>query len=257
MFLSWMAVVSSQGYAAWKRVKSLYCLLEVPLEDEKLWSQQFSNKNEELQFRLPYWDRELDLKFKLNSWSVICGETGSGKSELLKKMSQRLAVGRVSFSMVQQEPYLFNDTIESNIFLGKVISEEKRLKAIEYLQLFGLDLLTTSSKSLLSLEVGENGKRLSGGQAKRLALVRSLMADTDVLLWDDPFSSVDVLLEKKILQALRTKEPSKTFILTSHRLTTVRSCDEACLIHSKTGLTKDEGALVDFFSEQVLETATS
>ena len=82
------------------------------------------------------------------------------------------------------------------------------------------------------------------------------MADAQVILWDDPFSSVDVLLERKILQALRSRVKEKTFVLTSHRLTTVKSCDRTVLLDPKTGIKAHggpvpEGALFDFFREQV------
>jgi ABC-type multidrug transport system fused ATPase/permease subunit len=266
MFLSWMAVVSSQGYAAWGRVKGLYAVVIKPHDEEALWSQQISQDAASLRFQLPYWEQKLDLTINIGSWTVLCGETGSGKSELLKKMAFRLSSTGTKFAMVQQEPYLFNDTVEANIFLGRVPTEEERKHASELLRLFGLDVLSTGAEALLSLEVGENGKRLSGGQAKRLALVRSLLAEAKVVLWDDPFSSVDILLERKIIQALRLRVKDQTFILTSHRLTTVKTCDRTLLLDPEVGVKAEggpkavevqEGALFDFFREQVHGAALS
>lgn len=256
MFLSWMAVVASQGYAAWGRVKGLYGVVVKPHDEEAQWSQQLVKDDRRMVFQLPYWEKNLRLDITHGSWTVLCGETGSGKSELLKKMAFRLSAGGVKFAMVQQEPYLFNDTVEANIFLGRDPNTEERKQASDLLRLFGLDVLSPGSEALLALEVGENGKRLSGGQAKRLALVRSLMADAQVVLWDDPFSSVDILLERKILQALRSRVKEKTFILTSHRLTTVKSCDRTVLLDPKAGIKAEggavpEGALFDFFREQI------
>ena len=254
MFLSWMAIVSSQGYAAWGRVKGLYNVVVEPHAEETQWKSQLI-LGEGYVFTLPYWDQTLRLHVKAGQWSVLCGETGSGKSELLRKMAFRLASQNVAFAMVQQEPYLFNDTLEANVFLGRTPSEAERASALKFLRLFGLEILAAGDEALLKLEVGENGKRLSGGQMKRLALVRSLMSEAKVLLWDDPFSSVDVLLERKILAALKVECRERTFVLTSHRLTTVRACDRAWLIGPKIGLREEEGALLDFFNEQVLATA--
>lgn len=259
MFLSWMAIVASQGYAAWKRVKGLYNVVVEPHAEEAQWKNQLVSDSA-WRFTLPYWDHEMQLVAQKGEWTVLCGETGSGKSELLKKMAHRLSANNVSFAMVQQEPYLFNDSVESNLFLGRVPTEGERTEAYELLKLFGLEILAPGASALLNLEVGENGKRLSGGQAKRLALVRSLMTQTDVVLWDDPFSSVDILLERKILLNLRERVKGKTFILTSHRLTTVRVCDQTVLLDPKVGIKAQggpraiegkEGALFDFFREQL------
>jgi ABC-type multidrug transport system fused ATPase/permease subunit len=265
MFLSWMAVVTSQGFAAWKRVKNLYKLLIVPQPEEGAWKSELRVSEQGLFFSLPYWDQFIDVDLDHKSWLVLCGETGCGKSELLKKMAHRLSVGEVSFSMVQQEPYLFNDTIESNIFLGREVNDEQRVEALRLLHIFGLDVLSMGDSHLLKLEVGEDGKRLSGGQAKRLALVRSLMSEAEVILWDDPFSSVDLVLEKKILKSLRSdpRYSQKTFILTSHRLTTVKMCDQAILLDNKQGvveksgakINEQSGAFVEFFREQLVNTS--
>ena len=58
------------------------------------------------------------------------------------------------------------------------------------------------SRELLILPLGENGKRLSGGQIKRMCLIRTLMGNAKFIIWDDPFSSVDLILEKKIMDEL-------------------------------------------------------
>jgi ABC-type bacteriocin/lantibiotic exporter with double-glycine peptidase domain len=96
------------------------------------------------------------------------------------------------------------------------------------------------------MEVGEKGKRLSGGQAKRLAIVRSIMADVDLYIWDDPFSSVDLILEKQIITELQKIDSlkNKTFILSSHRLSTVRSCDFCIYLEKDQGIV-EQGRVQD------------
>lgn len=259
MFLSWMAVVTSQGLAAWKRVKTLHNELSFKSPEEEGWSRECRDFEKSLEFDLPYWETHLKLSVPKGEWLVICGETGSGKSELLKKIGHRMAANFINFSMVQQEPYLFNDTIEANLFLGKEKTTELDSEARVLLKIFGLDLLAMNGEDLLNIEVGENGKRLSGGQAKRLSLVRSLLSRASVILWDDPFSSVDIVLERKILNHLKQSElcHGRTFILTSHRLTTVKMCDRAILLEPKVGIKaisdKDlKGAFLEFFQEQMV-----
>ena len=262
MFLSWMAMVASQGYAAWGRVKGLYKELVKPGSDEARWQSDVSVLEGRVELKLPYWEREVELSLLPGQWLVLCGETGCGKSELLKRSAQRLSSAKVGLAMVQQEPYLFNDTIEANLFLGHAPSDEERRRARALLELMGLTHLSSSGEDVLKLEVGENGKRLSGGQAKRLALVRSLMSKAQIVLWDDPFSSVDILMEKKIIDALRREAwvQEKSFVLTSHRLTTVRACDRALLLRPQEGIVAStdgmkslsEGALFEFFREQMV-----
>jgi len=103
----------------------------------------------------------------------------------------------------------------------------------------------------MKLEVGENGKRLSGGQAKRLCLVRSLLSEAQILIWDDPFSSGDLLLEKEIILKLKKSEvmKDKTVILTSHRLSTVRNSDELFYLDREVGII-EQGPVEQILKEQ-------
>jgi ABC-type multidrug transport system fused ATPase/permease subunit len=264
MFLSWVAVVMSQGIAAWKRIKELYLDLTCPsaVEEEAKMMKVFATA-EAYELNVSYWDLQLPLKLAKGRWSVFVGETGAGKSVILSKIATLLILNGRRISMVQQEPYLFNDTIEQNIFLGEAPDEQSRIKAIELLKMFQLDNLGLNAEEVLSLEVGENGKRLSGGQMKRVALIRSLMAEAEVCIWDDPFSSVDVILERKIINALRANQhwQHKTFIVSSHRITTVRLSDEIIFLDKLKGITAQgqvdsilkEVHVSQFFKEQLME----
>lgn len=264
MFMSWVAVVVSQGFAAWRRVKELHGILQTPTENENLLiNAPFEDTPDSQTFHIPFWDRPLDVKFKKNQWTVLVGETGSGKSYLLSQMATLMILRDMKVSMVQQEPYLFNDTIQENIFLGSPVTDEAREKAKRLLALFQLDSLEDSPDAVLSLEVGENGKRLSGGQMKRVALARSLMSGADIIIWDDPFSSVDIILERKIIRALKASPEwkMKTFIISSHRLTTVKLSDEVIYLTRDHGLeaqgTVDnilkEKNVAHFFKEQLVD----
>lgn len=265
MFLSWVAVVVSQGFAAWRRVKELYFLLDHPTESEKELSLSAPIISDSLmKLKLKYWDHELNLDITTRKWTAFIGETGSGKSYLLTRIATSFILDGHKVSMVQQEPYLFNDTIAGNIFLGREVTAAEELAAKELIVLFQLDSLANNLDEVLKLEVGENGKRLSGGQLKRVALIRSLLSGTDVIIWDDPFSSVDIILEKKIVKLIKenTKWKDCTFILSSHRLTTVRLCDDIIYVERDSGIKTQaplSEALKDinvcqFFKEQLLET---
>lgn len=263
-FLSWVAVVVSQGFAAWKRVKELHGMLIIPSkEEEELSVASPDVRADKVIVPVKFWEKPITLEAETGKWTVLIGETGSGKSYLLSSVATSLILKKHQVSMVQQEPYLFNDTIKENIFLGHEPDPDNYQKAIELLKIFQLDGLAPTIEEVMGLEVGENGKRLSGGQMKRVALVRSLMSGAKILIWDDPFSSVDIILERKIMNKLRSGEEWKdrTFIVSSHRLTTVKLSDNVIYIDRETGvkaqgpsehLLKEEN-VSRFFKEQMVD----
>lgn len=86
---------------------------------------------------------------------------------------------------------------------------------------------------------------------KRVALVRSLMSGAKVIIWDDPFSSVDIILEKKIITSMKNSADLKdlTFVISSHRLTTVRLSDEVIYLDIAEGI-KAKGAAENILKEE-------
>ncbi len=244
-YLSWVGVVVSRSSASWNRLKDLDKILITKTEFES----DLEKRNARiapLQFNLPYWDSDLNLGIVPGKWTVLIAKTGHGKSELLFKMAEVLRKRGENISLVAQDPYIYNDTVERNIFLGKSADEKERTYAKEVLRILGLDYLEPNLEKLMNLEVGENGKRLSGGQMKRLCLVRSIMSEADILIWDDPFSSVDLILEKSIIQELRSHDvlKNKTVILTSHRLSTVKNSEFLVFIDKEEGII-EEGTVAE------------
>jgi len=240
MFLSWIGVVFTRSAGAWSRVGELVNDLsnQSEMESELASEDSFSENSEELSFKFPYWEGDFNFSTKKGSMSIIVGETGHGKTEFLLKIAQILKNAGKNISFVAQDPYLYNGSILENLKLGNELSDEKLELAYELLSTFGLDYLANSKESLFELVVGEDGKRLSGGQSKRVSLVKSLLTDAEVIIWDDPFSSVDVVLEKQILDKLTQMNllNGKTVLLTGHRYTTVLLSDYVTLIEKNKGL---------------------
>jgi ABC-type multidrug transport system fused ATPase/permease subunit len=239
MYVSWIGVVFARSSVSWKRIRGLVSKLENISENEK--NLQSLNPNIDqngINLKFEFWKDLIEFNFQENKIYVFTGQTACGKSFVLTQIAEILKLNNKNISYVAQDPYLYNDTMLKNIFLGKDITEEDKKTASELLTIFGLDFLATSSEHLLDLEVGENGKRISGGQAKRISLVKSILSEANILIWDDPFSSVDIILEKKIIQKLKDKDifNKKTIILCSHRLTTVRFCDHVIFLDKETGI---------------------
>lgn len=246
-FMSWIGIVFVASAASWGRMKDLVTALDEPSREEIFLSEENEKlvvtSENKLDFVLEFWGKNLELNVFKGQWNVLIGATGAGKSHCLTQVAGILRLQGHSISYIAQAPYLYNDTVSANIFLGKEADGPSQEKAYELLTLFGLDYLASTREALFKLEVGEHGKRLSGGQAKRLCLVRSLMSDSDILIWDDPFSSVDVILERQIIDRLKKSSliknqlgENKTLILSSHRLSTVKMSDEIIFLEQGKGI---------------------
>ena len=237
-FMAWIGVVFSSSLGSWARIKELIFDLGKKSEREKL-LERLNGPLDKTSgaFKVEFWGEALDIPLERKKWTVIIGKTGSGKSEILIQLASILKDKGHKVSFIFQNPYIYDDDIEANIFLGRQASENDKDEAYKLLKLFSLDFLSHGKEELFKMKVGEHGKHLSGGQAKRLALIRSLMSGAEFLLWDDPFSSVDVILEKEIIDKLKNMEAikDKTLILSSHRISTVKLCDKLILIGAHQG----------------------
>jgi ATP-binding cassette, subfamily B, multidrug efflux pump len=242
-YLSWIGVVFSRSIAAWQRIQKLVGDLKTPHPTE----QQILQANPERDsqsLNLEFWGEDLVLPMVSGEWSVIIGRTGCGKTHLLVQVAELYKLHEEAISWVSSTPYIYNDTLLNNILLGQEGDEEKLELIKELLVLFELTVLAPTKDQVLQLMVGENGKRISGGQAKRVGVIRSLVSGAKVVIWDDPFSSIDLVLERRVGERLR-KLPllqGVTVLLSSHRLTTVRFCDRLIYIDKEEGIVEEGSA---------------
>ncbi len=230
-FLSWIGVVFASGTAAWKRIRKLGHELEQELDNEKIISDA---NNFPI---LDYFGTRAVLPYVTNEWTAYVGETGHGKTVAMEKFALWLKQNNNEVAYVAQNPYLYNDKIGENLFLQGFENAipELRQNALDLIRIFSLEEL---GLQFFDLEVGEHGRRLSGGQIKRICLIRTILSPANFLIWDDPFSSVDVVNERDILLKLRQHPlmKNRTLILTSHRLTTVRYCDHIIFLNKDQGI---------------------
>ncbi|MFQ7490022.1 MAG: ATP-binding cassette domain-containing protein, partial [Lachnospiraceae bacterium] len=110
------------------------------------------------------------------------------------------------------DPELFNDSIENNILMGEDEDIEKLLKMVCF------DKEVAQMEEGIHTHVGSGGVRLSGGQAQRLALARTLCHKKPVLILDDPFSALDRRTEEQIFANLKNLTKDSIVLLISHRL---------------------------------------
>ena len=112
-----------------------------------------------------------------------------------------------SIGYLGHDPELFNDTIEHNILMGDSANAE------QYLQEVCLDQEVAEMEQGMQTLVGNGGVRLSGGQAQRLALARTLCHRRPLLILDDPFSALDQKTEREIFDKLKQNYPDTAILL--------------------------------------------
>lgn len=195
--------------------------------------------------------KDVNLNIKSGEKIAIIGESGSGKSTLLKLMMRFWDVEKGSIeidnknikniptkslrrsqSLVSQETFLFNDTIENNIKIGKVdASKEEVIQACKKASIH--EFIKTLPKGY-ETNVGEIGSNLSSGEKQRLGIARTFLHDSQVLILDEPTSNLDTLNEAQILKSIKNECSNKTIIMVSHRKSSTAICDRKLYVKNNT-----------------------
>ena len=184
-----------------------------------------------------------NLSFKVSPGQTIAivGTTGSGKTTLTKLISRLYDVneGRIlidgidirefsldsirsQISFIEQDVFLFSDTIFNNISFGRTSSMEEIIVVSKEAQAHNfIQKLTNQYES----EVGERGVQLSGGERQRIAIARAFLSNPKILILDDSTSAIDSKTEDKIQRAIQNILKNRTTILITHRLSQIRWSD--------------------------------
>lgn len=137
-----------------------------------------------------------------------------------------------NFSMVFQDVYLFNDTLEANIAFGtagatheQVVEAAKRARCHDFISALpnGYDTI-----------VGEGGASLSGGERQRISIARTLLKDAPIVVLDEATASIDPENEQLIQQALTELTREKTVVVIAHRLATIEHADQILVVEDGT-----------------------
>ena len=198
--------------------------------------------------------RNISAKLPAGTTTAIVGATGSGKSTLLNLLPRLndpppgtvfvdgidvrdlpLAAVRGAIGFVPQEPFLFSATIADNIAFGVADGAREDIERAAHIARLDKDL--SDFPKGYDTVVGERGITLSGGQKQRTAIARAVMTDPKILVLDDALSAVDTYTEEEILSRLSGVMRSRTTIIVSHRISTVRTADQILVL--------DDGAIVE------------
>jgi ATP-binding cassette subfamily B multidrug efflux pump len=191
---------------------------------------------------------DISIRVEPGTTLAIVGRTGSGKSTLINLLPRLndpppgtvfidgtdirllpLSTLRGAIALVPQEPFLFSETVGSNVAFGVPESggdgPDRQAAVQRAAAVARLDKDVADFPGGYDTVVGERGITLSGGQKQRTALARALLTDPRILILDDALSAVDTYTEAEILTGLRRVMQQRTSIVVSHRVSTVRDAD--------------------------------
>lgn len=220
-----------KAQVSWRRIQPLLGVPEKTLPDGRMPAGNLSVSH--LHFSYPgekTMIEDLPFQAKPGEYIGITGPVACGKSTLgkvflceepyggsiqfmgqeLKQMSD--GERRNIIGYLGHDPELMNDTIEQNIQMG----EQRQVK--EYLEMVCLEEEVQQMEQGMQTVVGSSGVRLSGGQAKRLSLARTLYHHRPVWILDDPFSALDRETEREVFANMKQITSDSIVLLISHRL---------------------------------------
>ena len=130
--------------------------------------------------------------------------------------------------MMQQEVYLYSDTVANNIGYGRPGASREDI--IEAAKLAGADSFIRDLPDGYDTYVGERGARLSGGQKQRISIARVFLKNPPVLILDEATSALDTESEHLVQQALDNLMRNRTTLVIAHRLSTIKNADLICVV---------------------------
>jgi len=192
----------------------------------------------------------ITLTIPAGKTTAIIGPSGSGKSTLINLLLRfqepdkgSITIGtrggkpinvmpldawHQQISWVPQHPYLFNATLRENILLAKPDASADEMA--EALQKTGLTNLVSQLPQGLDTVLGEEGARLSGGEAQRVALARAFLKNAPLLVLDEPTSHTDPELEAMLRNSIQELMQGRTTIMIAHRLESIRSAEQIIVV---------------------------
>lgn len=175
-----------------------------------------------------------NLTLAAGKTTVLMGNSGTGKTTVLRLLLGQLTptkgeilidgqpldklnihAWREQIGWLSQHPHLLSDSLRANLTVAAPHADDAQLLAA--LNFAELDQWFAQLPQGLETPLGEDGRPLSGGQLRRLALARVYLSDANILLFDEPTASLDNDLEAKLLHKLSELFAHKTVLLLTHR----------------------------------------
>ena len=219
----------------------------------------------------------VDLEVAPGEIVAVCGATGAGKTSLLNLLPRfydptagRVLIGgvdsrdlalaelRQSVALVTQRPVLFSMLLRDNLLAARPDADWADVLAA--CETAGVAAFVDGLPNGYDTLIGERGVNLSGGQRQRVALARALIAESRVIVLDDPMSAVDTETERHLIATLRPAVAGRTVLIAGQRLSTILVADRAVVLRDgrivENGLPQDlirlGGAFTELFGDEAL-----
>lgn len=192
--------------------------------------------------------RSASFTIPANSLTAIVGDSGSGKSTILNLLSRyytpqhgKITIGGLDIakapaeqvlsriSLVDQDVFLFNDTVRSNIRYARPDATDEEIERA--CRLANCDGFIRAMEKGYDTEIGENGNRLSGGERQRLSIARAILKDSPIILLDEATASLDIENELLVKQAVANLlKGDKTVVMIAHTLPIIKHADRILVL---------------------------
>ncbi len=250
--LQWIAHDALYGVAAAQRVSNILDIdtKKLVTDDDVLYDSFDGIRFDSVCFAYKERDdvlKDVNLEIAHNRITAIAGESGCGKSTIVNMLLRFYDAreGRITFNgrdymsidpadlrrriiMVPQYVYIFSGTVRDNLLIAKAdASSEELLDVLEQVKL--RDWIDAQPEGL-DAQVGDAGARLSGGQRQKIGIARALLSHAEYIIFDEATSSVDEENEQEIWRCIGELAETRTLIIISHRLSTIRNADRIYLI---------------------------
>lgn len=204
-----------------------------------------------------------NISFTINKGERIgfVGSSGSGKSTIFKLLTKLYSLNegkilidgedinnisnktlRKNISLISQNPYIFNFSILDNLKIGNLdASNDEVIESCKKADIYDV-IMDLDDK--FNTFVGEGGVMLSGGEKQRLAIARTLLTKSNIILFDEATSALDNVTQDKVQKAIYGLDKDKTILIIAHRLSTINKCDRIVVV--------DDGNIVDIGTHKEL-----
>lgn len=193
--------------------------------------------------------KHFDLDIAPGEKVAFVGATGAGKTTLaslllrfyeptqgrvlldgvdIRKYKQSYLRNHVG--LVQQDVFLFSDSVNFNIAYGKIKASKHEIE--QAAKLAAADDFISALPEGYETKVGERGVKLSGGQKQRIAIARAFLKNPPVMVFDEATSALDTKTEKQIQKSLDKLAESRTTLIIAHRLSTIINADRIVVLHN-------------------------